>query len=191
MLKEDAEKGAEGKKYHGDDYPEPRVFSDHYVKDGDVLTFDGYDFRFNDYGPGESDADGSWVVKGESGTHVFVGDLLTRDNHCFFRDGHLSEWNAILDRLDKDFDENVNFYFGHGPAPWGKEAIAWQRNYNNAFAAAVALVEDKSQPVSREVQEQVIAHVKKFLPSDAAIFLLDNELDKCIPFYWKKMGIKK
>jgi glyoxylase-like metal-dependent hydrolase (beta-lactamase superfamily II) len=191
MLKEDAEKGAMGKQYHGDDYPEPRVFPDRYVKDRDILSFGGLDFKFTDLGPGESDADGSWEVVGDSGMHVFIGDLIAQKNHSFFRDGHLREWNAILDRLDETYDEKVKFYFGHGPAPCGKEGIAWQRNYNNAFAAAVALVEDKSEPVSREVQEKVIAHVKKFLPSDAAIFLLDNELERCIPYYWKLMGFNK
>ena len=191
MLKEDAEKGPYGKVYHGMDYADPRVFPDHFISGGDVLTFGGHDFKFTDYGPAESPHDGGWEVIGDSGTHVFVGDLVARDNHCFFREGYLKEWNLVLDRLDKEYDDKVKFYFGHGVAPWGKEAIAWQRSYNNAFAAAVALVEDKSEPVSREVQEQVIAHVKKFLPSDMAIFLLDNELQNCIPAYWKIMGLKK
>lgn len=190
MLAEDAEKGPQGKMYHGDDYPEPRVFPDHFIEGGDVLTFDGYDFKYTDLGPGESDADGTWEVKGERGLHVFVGDLLAKDNHCFFRDGHLIEWNALLDYLDRTYNEDVKFYYGHGPAPSGKEAIAWQRNYNNAFAASVALAQNKTEPVSREVQEEVIAAVKKFLPGDAAIFLLDNELENCIPYYWKIMGIK-
>jgi len=191
MLTEDAEKGPSLKIYHGVDVPEPRIFPNHFVKDGDVLTFGGHDFKFTNYGPGESNADGGWEVKGESGTHVFVGDLVSRENHCFFRDGNLVAWNAILDLLDKTYDDKVKLYFGHGEAPWGKEAITWQRSYNNAFASAVALMPDKSEPVSREMQEWLINEVKKFCPTNMTIFLLDNQLENCIPYYWKVMGIKK
>jgi glyoxylase-like metal-dependent hydrolase (beta-lactamase superfamily II) len=50
--KEDAEKGSLGRQYHGDDYPDPRVFPNKIIQDGAQLIFDGYTFAFSDLGPG-------------------------------------------------------------------------------------------------------------------------------------------
>lgn len=188
VRKEDAEKGALGKQYHGDDYPEPRVFPDKIVKNGDTLTFDGYAFTFSDLGPGESDADGMWVVKGASGTHAFIGDLVARDCHSFFRDGHLQEWMKLLDRFEKTLPSDVHFYYGHGD-PAGMEQLRWQRKYNQAFIDAIRAIPEKSSPVSEADQQSVVAAMQKVLPGDATIFLLTYDLPHVIEYYWKKYGM--
>jgi len=185
---EDAEKGDLGKAYHGDDYPDPRVFPNEIVKDGDRFTFGGLEFRFYDLGPGESDSDGMWLVESDIGKHVFFGDIVANDCHCFFHDGHIEEWMRILDRLEKDFDASTRFYYGHGEAPSGLEAVAWQRGYNQAFLNAVRAVEDKSLPVGRETEEKTIATVKEYLPNDATLFLLDYDLGGTMAALWKKWG---
>ena len=38
-------------------------------------------------------------------------------------------------------------------------------------------IEDESIPVKREVQEQIIAAMQKYLPGEATLFLLDYEME--------------
>lgn len=185
--REDIVKAPTATAYLGDDYPQPRVFPNEIVKNGDTFTFGGVKFTFYDLGPGESDSDGMWVFERDGVKQVFIGDSVAKDCHCFFRDGHLSEWMQILDRLQKDFDRSTRFYLGHGESPSGMEAVEWQRGYNNAFLEAVTRLEDKSVPVSRETQQKVIAAMQKYLPGEATLFLLDYELDVTIAEFFQKL----
>lgn len=175
---EDVVKSPTATHYLGDNYPEVRVFPNEIIKDGDAFTFDGVKFTFYDLGPGESDSDGMWIFEKDGIKHVFIGDTVALNCHCFFRDGFVFEWQKILDRLDKEFDQvNTLLYLGHGISPSGMEAVDWQRGYNKAFVNAVARLEDRSVPVSRETQEIVITEVQKYLPGEATLFLLDYEMD--------------
>lgn len=186
--KEDAEKGALGKSYHGDDFAEPRVFPNMIVKGGTTLTIDGTAFAFSDLGPGESDADGMWVVRGASGTHAFIGDLVAKDCHSFFRDGHLREWMKLLDRLETTLPADVFLYYGHGE-PGGMEQLRWQRGYNQAFLDAIRAIPEKDRLPSEADQASVIAAMQKHMPGDAAIFLLTYDLPHVIECYWRKYGM--
>lgn len=187
--REDIVKSPTATGYLGDDYPKTRAFPDKIVKDKDSFTFGGVEFTFYDLGPGESDADGMWVFEKDGVKHIFIGDTVANRCHCFFRDGHVQEWNQILDRLEKEFDESTRFYLGHGESPSGMEAVRWQRGYNNAFINAVTGLEDKSIPVSRETQEKVIAKMQEYLPGEATLFLLDYELDVTIAELWERLGL--
>lgn len=186
--REDASKGAAGKEYQGDDYPDVRVFPDVIIEDNSKFTFGGLEFKFRNLGPGESDSDSMWVVEGDSGKHVFVGDLIAKNCHSFFRDGHIKEWMQILDMLEKKFDKSAMFYYGHGEAPSGLKTVAWQRKYNQAFIDAVTGLEDKSLPVSKENQEKVIAAMNEFLPNGCVSFLLEQDLPGTIAHFWKIFG---
>lgn len=164
----------------GDDYPKVRVFPNEIVKDGEHLTFGGVQFTFHDLGPGESDSDGMWVYEADGAKHAFVGDAIAKDCHCFFRDGHTTQWLGILDRLDQQFDETTQFHIGHGLAPTGTAAIEWQRGYITAFLQAVDNLRDQADATARPAQEKVIAEMKTYLPTDSTLFLLDYELDYSI-----------
>ncbi len=179
-LSEDKVKAGTAKGYLGDDWPDVRSFPNEIIKDNDSFDFGGVKFTFRDMGPGESDSDGIWFFESDGVKHVFVGDLIANDCHCFFRDGHIMEWMQILDRLEKDFDDSTQLYFGHGESPSGMEYIEWQRGYNRAFLDAVSRLEDRSVPVSREIQEKVLADMQQYLPGEATLFLLDYELDVTI-----------
>ncbi len=170
----------------GDDYPKTRLFPDEIVKDGDTRVFGGVTFTFRDLGPAESPSDGMWILEAGGVKHVVLGDVLAKDCHCFFRDGFVREWNAVLDRLEREFDARTRFYIAHGEPPVGKEAIAWQRGYNDAFLNAVDALPDKSVPVSQESQDCVLAAVKRYLPSEATLFLVAFELDKAIAAHFPK-----
>jgi glyoxylase-like metal-dependent hydrolase (beta-lactamase superfamily II) len=164
----------------GDDYPKTRLFPNEIVKDGDTREYDGVTFTFRHTGPAESPSDGMWIVQQGATQHVLLGDTVAPHCHCFFRDGCVPEWNAALDRLDREFDANVRFYPGHGEAPVGKEAIAWQRGYNHAFLQAVAALPNPQGPVTEQDQAQVLAAMQRYLPGDTLLFLLGYELNESI-----------
>ncbi|NQU42594.1 MBL fold metallo-hydrolase [bacterium] len=185
---EDVIKAPVAASFLGDDYPEERLFPDQIVQDGDTRVFGGLTFTFRDLGPAESPSDGMWIVEQGGVRHVFLGDVLVNGCHCFFRDGFARQWNKVLDRLDREFDDTTRFYIGHGEAPVGKEAIPLQRGYNDAFLNAVDALPDKSVPVSQESQDQVLAAVKKYLPGEATLFLLTFELDKAIAAHFPNRG---
>lgn len=190
-LSEDKVKASTAKGYLGDDWPDVRVFPNEIIRDNDSFSFGGMKFTFRDMGPGESDSDGIWFFEHDGVKHVFVGDLVANNCHCFFRDGHVREWMQILDRLEKDFGDSTQLYLGHGESPSGMEYIEWQRGYNNAFLDAVGKLEDRSVPINRENQVQVIAAVQQYLPGEATLFLLDYELDVTIAEIWKYLALAK
>ena len=183
--REDVIKSPTATSYLGDDYPKSRIFPNKIVKTGDSFVFDGIQFVFYDLGPGESDSDGMWVFRQDGISHVFIGDTVALNCHCFFRDGHIQEWQKILERLKKEFDERTTrFYIGHGESPCGMEAVDWQIGYNKAFINAVAQL-PKTVPVIRETQEKVLAAMKTYLPGEATQFLLDYEMGETIAGQFK------
>jgi glyoxylase-like metal-dependent hydrolase (beta-lactamase superfamily II) len=183
---EDIVKAETAQMYLGDDYPAERVFPNEIIKDGDSFTFGGAKFTFTDLGPAESDSDGMWTVEKDGMTHAFVGDTVANRTHCFFRDGHTTEWLQALDRLDKTLDGNTQIYIGHGATPSTKEAIQWQKGYIQTYWAAVEALEDKSLPVTRENQEKIIAAMQKYLPGEATLFLLDYEMEVFLDAFIKE-----
>ncbi|MBL8130786.1 MAG: MBL fold metallo-hydrolase [Anaerolineae bacterium] len=176
--REDIAKAETAKMYLGDEYPAQRAFPNAMVNDGQKFTFGGVEFTFTDLGPGESDSDGMWTIEKDGARIAFVGDAVANRTHCFFRDGHTSEWLRILDRLEKEFaDRDTLLYIGHGATPSTMEVIQWQRGYIQTFVAAMHALEDKTVPVTRAQQEKIIAAMKRYLPGDATLFLLDYEMD--------------
>lgn len=184
--REDAAKAHTAKNYLGDEYPEKRVFPNEIIKDGESFTFGEVKFTFSDLGPGESDSDGMWSFEKDGFRHAFVGDTVANRCHCFFRDGHTSDWLKILDRLEKEFDDNTMLYIGHGATPSTREAIEWQRGYLKAYHAFIDALEDRSVPVSRTTQEKLIGAMRKYLPGDTTMFLLDYEMDVFMPEIYKQ-----
>lgn len=186
-MNEDKIKAPTAKGYLRGDWPDERAFPNHLIQNGDKFTFGGVDFSFYDLGAGESDSDGIWFFEKDDIKHVFVGDLIANECHCFFRDGHLEEWNKILDYLKNNFDDSTVFYYGHGQTPGGKEIINWQKKYNETFFDSVMGIKDKSLPVNEANQNKVISDMQKYLPNEATIFLLAYELGVTIEELWKKM----
>lgn len=162
----------------GDDYPKTRTFPNELIKDGESRRFGNLTFTFHELGPGESDSDGMWVFEQDGIKHAFVGDVVAKGCHCFFRDGHIAAWFKLLDRFEREFSDADQLYIGHGNAPAGKETIHWQRGYNEAFLRAVRRLRQHPEPLGRAAQEQVINEMKDFMPTDATLFLLDYELNE-------------
>ena len=187
--REDAEKSASGKQYLGDDFPDERTFPSQVVTDGRVLEFGGSHLKFNDLGPGESDADGMWSLEADGVLHAFVGDVISGGVHSFFGDGHALHWLEILDRLERDCPPDTRFYIGHGESPADMAALRRQRAYVEKFIEVVKAL-DRESPVSQETQNRVVAAMREYLPTDDLLFLLGYELDKGIPRVWDSLGAR-
>jgi glyoxylase-like metal-dependent hydrolase (beta-lactamase superfamily II) len=186
--REDRAKAAIAKQLFGPDFPDERVFPDKIVKDGDTVTVDGVTFTFTDLGPAESDSDGMWSFEADGVLHAFTGDVVAYECHCFFRDGHTTDWLKALDRLESEFPAGGKMYIGHGETPAPAGAIAWQRGYIQTWLKAVgSLSALEALEADRPTQEKVIAAVKEYLPNDATLFLLDYELNHSIPETWKQL----
>lgn len=188
---EDLVKAPTATGFLGDDYPKSRLFTDQIVKDGDTLKFDSVTFTFRDLGPAESPSDGLWIIEKNGVKHIFAGDAISLNCHCFFRDGHTRRWNQVLQQLEKEFADADRFYIGHGETPVGKEAISWQLGYNQAFLNAVDSLEDKTVPVSQANQEKVIAAMKRYSPGDATLFLMEFEMAQSIALHFPNRGFGK
>jgi hypothetical protein len=130
-----------------------------------------------------------WVIDNAGVKHVFVGDTIALNCHCFFHDGHTLEWQKILERLKSEFNaESTLLYIGHGESPAGMESIDWQIGYNRAFLNAVGRIKDNSETISQESQDKVLAAMKAYLPLDAALFLLMYEFGSTIADHMKLLS---
>lgn len=188
--REDIKKSPTASHYLGDDWPTERYFPNEIIPDGFNITFGGVKFTFKDLGPAESDSDGMWIFESDGITNVFIGDTVALRCHCFFRDGHYFQWLDVLNRLEKEFDlDKTRFWFGHGEVPSSKEVLEWQKGYHQAFLEAVRKIEDRTIPVPRSIQEQVIADMQKFLPTETTLFLLDYEMDITLADMYKKVTV--
>ena len=177
--REDKEKGEVAILMFGDEYPRKRIFPNRIVKGGDVLTFDGLEFRLTDYGPGESDNDCAWTIEIDGRKHVFLGDIIHNHMHCFFRDGHALEWLNTLDRLLREFDHTAILHTSHGD-PCGTEIVYWHRAYIQAFLGTLKSMLNGRDSLTKEEQQELVAKMQSFLPNDKTLFLLTYELDKTI-----------
>lgn len=187
-LREDVAKAAIAKTLFGDEFPDERVFPDHFVVDQDELTFDGVTFTVTDLGPGESDYDTMWSFTHDGIVHAFLGDIVSFGCHTFFRDGHTADWLRTLDRLERELPADARIYLGHGPVPAPVGVFDWQRQYIALWRQSVAALSAvEALEASRETQERLIATMKEYLDSDATLFLLDYELEHSIPETWKQL----
>ena len=182
--REDETKWESGKQYLGDDFPDERVFPDTVVRDGEKLDFGGGSFTFHDLGPGESDADGLWLIESDGVKHAFVGDSVCNRTHAFFGDGHAIEWLGIIDRLERDLDERSVIHGGHGISPAGYDDLAWQRGYLQTFVDTIKPLPRES-PVGQPTLDVVMARMKDYLPSDELFFLVGYELGQGIERTWR------
>ena len=182
---EDKEKEKTAIYIFGDDYPRTRIFPNTIVTDGYQATFDAVTFTIRDYGPGESDDDCLWYLEIGGVKHAFVGDMFHNHMHCFFRDGHTSEWLKILERLNREFDHKAVLYTAHGD-PAGTEMTFWHKGYIEAFVNALKSALGQRDSLSEPEKEALVAKMQNYLPNDKTLFLLTYELDETIKLLREK-----
>jgi glyoxylase-like metal-dependent hydrolase (beta-lactamase superfamily II) len=176
MHREDDAKHEVAKAMLGDDFPEPRVYPDVVIKDGHTLNIEGHSLRFIDLGPGESDADGCWVIDIDGQTNAFVGDSIMNRTHGFFGDGHVYEWLKLLDRLELELPD-AKFHIGHGVTPADKASIEWMKGYIKHFMKTLKAI-GPNVPNDEKLQARLVTWQQEYLPGNEFLFLTTFELER-------------
>jgi glyoxylase-like metal-dependent hydrolase (beta-lactamase superfamily II) len=156
----------------GDAWAAERTFPNTPIGDGESVTFDDATFTVIDLGPSESPHDSPWTL-GSDERIVFLGDQIYDHKHCYLADGHHAEWLENIARLRERFPSDAVLHIGHG-GPVGPAAFDWQRRYIETFVDAVRSA-DWSSP--EQAPADVIATVKRFLPTDELQFLMELSIE--------------
>jgi glyoxylase-like metal-dependent hydrolase (beta-lactamase superfamily II) len=154
----------------GDEWPERRLFPNRIVADGDEVTLGGVRLRVRDLGPGESPADGLWLLDDST---VFAGDVAYNRMHAYLADGHWQEWLSRLEQLERELPADVTLHVGHGPSG-GKDLLARQRAYIETFVEALDRGADAAAAGDHG---PVLAAMRAHLPTEDLLFLLDLSID--------------
>jgi glyoxylase-like metal-dependent hydrolase (beta-lactamase superfamily II) len=154
----------------GAEWPARRLFPNHTVDVDGEVTLGGVTLRVEQLGPGESSVDSIWWL--DPGT-VFAGDIAYNGMHAFLADGHWEEWLASLARLDRDLPTDVTLFVGHGP-PGGKELLAGQQRYIDAFLEAVT---QNAAAIDDGDHSGVVKSMKSLLPHEDLLFLMELSID--------------
>ncbi|MCA8907084.1 MAG: MBL fold metallo-hydrolase [Rhodospirillaceae bacterium] len=165
----------------GDDFPAHTRQPDRLVEAGAVLTLGGLAFELADYGPAESDSDGTWTIH-DAATgieHVFCGDLIYNHMHLFLQDGHAEAWLAALDRLAAAHPPGTRFYPGHGE-PCGHELLHWNRAYIHMYLETLGTLLGPAADLDDAGKATLVATIRSFLPSNDLIQLAQFKLDETI-----------
>lgn len=153
----------------GEQWPSQRRFPNQIVESGSMVSLAGLELSVRDVGAGESHADSIWSI----GDHWFVGDLLCPDSDAYLADGHYAAWLTNLTHLHDDAPEGALFYVGHG-VPVGREAIAGQRAYLEAFLDAVTNSLD-ADPHQRHTQ--VLSRMAPMASDHRLQFLMELSIE--------------
>jgi glyoxylase-like metal-dependent hydrolase (beta-lactamase superfamily II) len=156
----------------GDEWAAERTFPNTAIGDNESVTFDNVTLTVIDLGPSESPHDSPWVL-GDDERTVFLGDQIYDHKHCYLADGFYREWLANIETLRDRFPDDAVFHVGHG-GPAGPGDWDWQRSYIETFLEAVKAA-DWSNP--EQAQADVVAEMKRFLPTDELSFLMELSVE--------------
>jgi len=157
----------------GAEWPTTRRFPNQTVRSGQEVHLGGVDLAVEELGPGESPLDALWRL--DPGT-VFAGDIAYNGMHAYLADGHWEQWLATLSRLEAELPADATLHVGHGPAG-GKELLAAQRRYIEAFVAALA---EHAAAIEAGDHAPVVAAMKDLLPSDDLLFLMELSIEPVV-----------
>jgi glyoxylase-like metal-dependent hydrolase (beta-lactamase superfamily II) len=172
IARDDDEKEQILRPMFGDEWAAERTFPNTPIADGESVTFDDATFTVIDLGPSESPHDGPWVL-GEEERIVFLGDQIYGQKHCYLADGFHQQWLDNIEKLRARFPNDAVFHIGHG-GPAGPGDWDWQRSYIETFLEAVKAA-DWSNP--EQAQADVVAEMKRFLPTDDLSFLMELSVE--------------
>jgi glyoxylase-like metal-dependent hydrolase (beta-lactamase superfamily II) len=156
----------------GDEWARERTFPNTPIGDGETVSFDDATFTVIGLGPSESPHDSPWVL-GEGERIVFLGDQIYDHKHCFLGDGFHQQWLANIETLRERFPSDTVFHIGHG-GPVGPADWDWQRSYIETFLAAVEAADWSN---TEQAQAEVIAKMKRFLPTEELSFLMELSVE--------------
>jgi glyoxylase-like metal-dependent hydrolase (beta-lactamase superfamily II) len=179
LQDKDEHESGDMKIYFGNEYPEMRIFPDHFVKHGEVITIDNVDFHVHDFGACESESDAVWSLNIDGIKHFFIGDLIYNKMHSYFGEGHVDNWLKALDKLYSETDVNSVFYASHGNK-CGTEMIFWQKAYIHMFVDTIKELVRTGNAFNEDGKKILAERLKSFLPNDELLFLVFFNLDETI-----------
>lgn len=154
----------------GDEWPATRVFPNQVVDDGAEVRLGGVTLTVQEVGPAESHVDSLWRLDERT---VFAGDIACNQMHAYLADGRWEDWLNALTRLEAELPADVTLHVGHGAAG-GRELLAAQRRYIEAFVAAVR---QHADAITAGDHTAVIAAVQALVPGDDLLFLADLSIE--------------
>ena len=167
----DDAKELQWKPVFGAEWPEVRTFPNHFVQDGQTLTFDGVPFTIRELGAGESHCDTWWLVGNDSPV-AFVGDIVFNGVHSFMNDGHTAQWLKNLEVLERELAGVGTLYTGHGAPGTPKETLEAQRRYLTLYRDTVRELARGASSLSDEAKEELGRRMKTLLPTeDLSVFI--------------------
>jgi glyoxylase-like metal-dependent hydrolase (beta-lactamase superfamily II) len=172
IARDDDEKEQILRPMFGDEWAAKRTFPNTPIADGESVSFDDATFTVIDLGPSESPHDSPWAL-GDEERVVFLGDQIYDHKHCYLADGFHQQWLENIDTLHRRFPSEAVFYIGHG-GPAGPADWDWQRSYIETFLDAVRTAD---WPTPEQAQAQVVAEMKRFLPTDELSFLMELSVE--------------
>ncbi|HEX6237454.1 MAG TPA: MBL fold metallo-hydrolase [Acidimicrobiales bacterium] len=154
----------------GDEWPTERVFPNHLVTGGDEVVLGGVAMTVEELGPGESHVDSIWRLDELT---VFAGDVAYNGMHAYLADARWEDWLASLSRLEAELPADATLHVGHGPSG-GRELLARQRRYVEAFVAAV---HRHAEQIAAGDHTGVLDAVRTVVPGDDLLFLADLSIE--------------
>lgn len=170
MRRDDALKDTIVGPMMGEEWPSERVYANHLVQSGAVVSLGGVEFTVEAVGSAESDADSLWRL--ETGD-VFAGDLAYNEHHAYLADGNWRDWLVVLERLERDLADARAVHVGHG-ASTSADAFARQRRYIEMFVDAVRANDDAIRTGDHRA---VLSRMAESVANDSLLFLMDLSID--------------
>jgi len=140
------------KPYFGQDLPDNKILPNQLVKDGDVITLDGLDYRFRDLHAAESSSD-LFFTLGRNRSVVFVGDVVFNNMHGFMNDGNSAQWLQVLQQLLTELAGVGQLFTGHGMPGPTSELIQSQIEYIAYYRSILYTVINDNHVISNEQKQ--------------------------------------
>jgi len=176
IVRDDPAKDAILRPMFGTEWPDRRIFPTRIVEDGERLECGGARFAVVDLGPGESPHDSVWLLEGDAGViAAFTGDVAYHRMHAYLADGEHQSWLANIERVRTLLGDEAKIYPGHGEPGAAGELLEWQERYIRTFLDALrsaAAPTGGVVPDDAAVTAEVTSEMKRFLPSDDLLFLM-------------------
>lgn len=171
IRRTDDAKALKWKPHFKEEWPDERIFPNRLVKDGEVVAFDGIEYRIMDKGAAESNSD-TLIFVGEHAPVVFVGDLVFNQVHSFMNDGHSLLWLEVLHQLQQDLKGTPLLFTGHGQPGEPQDLIQKQIQYIEHYQLCIADIAPRHHSLTDEQKQTLKDRMLAFLPTeDLAVFI--------------------
>jgi glyoxylase-like metal-dependent hydrolase (beta-lactamase superfamily II) len=143
--------------YFGKEWPDTKLLPNMLVKDAEVLTLDGLNYKFRDLGAAESSSD-LYFTLGKNRSVVFVGDVVFNKMHGFMNDGNSKQWLQVLEQLLVEIGDVQEVFTGHGIPGKTSELVKAQIDYITDYRENISAMM-KDQKLLNDEQKGLVQKV--------------------------------